>query len=217
MDSVAHGSGHVDHNEEHHEERTSLGVSNLKLAFWVFLASDCFFFGALIGTYMSYRGKSLVGPYPIDVFSVEITSISTFLLLMSSLTMVLAVRAAKIYKQSKSEALPLTVMGWMWATAAMGAIFVGFQVYEFNHFYHEGLTLQGNLFGSTFYILTGFHGTHVAIGVLWLVIESCIWIPMKWIRGDFADRVDVTGLYWHFVDIVWIVIFTVVYLLEFVR
>lgn len=216
MDSVAHGSGHVE-DHDHHEEHTNFGVSNLKLSFWIFLASDCFFFGSLIGTYMAYRGKSLVGPYPQDVFSVEITSISTFLLLMSSLTMVLAVRAAKVHAQSKSTAMPVPVIAWMLATAAMGATFVGFQVYEFQHFLHEGLTLQGNLFGSSFYVLTGFHGTHVAIGVLWLLIEACIWIPMRWIRGNFADVVDVTGLYWHFVDIVWIVIFTLVYLLEFVR
>lgn len=214
MDSVAHGSGHV---EEHHEEPTTLGVSHLKLAFWVFLGSDCFLFGSLIGTYMSYRGQSLVGPYPQDVFSVEITSISTFLLLMSSLTMVLAVRAAKLHEKSGTDKLPMATMMWMWATAAMGATFVGFQVYEFGHFYHEGLTLQGNLFGSTFYVLTGFHGTHVAIGVLWILLESCVWMPMRWIRGDMADKVDVTGLYWHFVDVVWIVIFTLVYLLEFVR
>ena len=107
MDSVAHGSDHA-HHEEHHEEHTSLGVSNLKLAFWVFLASDCFFFGSLIGTYMSYRGQSLVGPYPQDVFSVEITSISTFLLLMSSLTMVLAVRAAKIHQRSGSTKMAMS-------------------------------------------------------------------------------------------------------------
>ena len=104
MDSVAHGSGHVE-DHDHHEEHTNFGVSNLKLSFWIFLASDCFFFGSLIGTYMAYRGKSLVGPYPQDVFSVEITSISTFLLLMSSLTMVLAVRAAKVHAQSKSTSV----------------------------------------------------------------------------------------------------------------
>jgi heme/copper-type cytochrome/quinol oxidase subunit 3 len=200
------------HADDHHH--TSLGVDNLKLAFWVFLGSDCFFFGSLIGTYMSYRGKSLVGPYPAEVFSVEITSISTFLLLMSSLTMVLAVRAARLHK---GDALPVATIGWMLATAAMGATFVGFQVYEFNHFYHEGLTLQGNLFGSTFYTLTGFHGTHVAIGVLWLLLQALVFIPMRWIRGDLGNAVDVAGLYWHFVDIVWIVIFTLVYLLEFVR
>lgn len=187
----------------------AMGVNSLKLAFWVFLGSDCFFFGSLIGTYMSYRGTSLVGPYPLDVFSVEVTSISTFLLLMSSWTMVMAVAAAKRHD-------PRTTIRWILPTMLMGASFVGFQVYEFSHFFHEGLTLQGNLFGSTFYVLTGFHGTHVAIGVLWLGLQ-CIWLAKGWIRQDIGNAVEVAGLYWHFVDIVWIVIFTLVYLMEYVR
>jgi len=184
-----------------------MGLDSLKLAFWCFLGSECFFFGSLIGTYMSYRGKSLVGPYPLDVFSVEVTSVSTFLLLMSSFTMVLAVAAAKDKKRGQ-------VLAWLWTTAALGASFVGFQVYEFNHFYHLGMTLQGNLFGSTFYTMTGFHGAHVSVGVLWLLLLS-LWYSMKWIRGDEGTVVEVAGLYWHFVDIVWIVIFTLVYLLEY--
>ena len=199
---------HVSTDPDSHHY-AAMGVDSLKLAFWVFLGSDCFFFGSLIGTYMSYRGKSLTGPYPLDVFSVEVTSISTFLLLMSSFTMVLAVSAAKQDKDNLAVAMLV-------ATAAMGACFVGFQVYEFNHFYHEGMTLQGNLFGSTFYTLTGFHGTHVAIGVLWL-LSTIVWLKAGWIRMDKGLAVEIAGLYWHFVDIVWIVIFTIVYLLEYVK
>lgn len=191
--------------ESHHY--AAMGVEHLKLAFWIFLGSDCFFFGSLIGTYMSYRGKSLVGPYPLDVFDVNVTSISTFILLMSSFTMVLAVLGAKTGKR------PMT-LAFLLITAVLGASFVGFQVYEFSHFLHEGLTLQGNLFGSTFYTLTGFHGTHVAIGVLWLLIQA-VWYGLGWVRGDEGLAVEVAGLYWHFVDIVWIVIFTIVYLLEY--
>ncbi len=201
----AHGVG--DEIDEHHW--TSLGLDNMKLAFWLFLGSDCFLFGSLIGVYMSYRGQSLVGPYPLDVFSVEVTTISTFILLVSSFTMALAVLFAKTARRGLSIAMMLT-------TALFGASFVGFQVYEFQHFYHEGLTLQGNLFGSTFYTLTGLHGTHVAIGVLWLVLQS-FWMGRGWVRGDEGNAVEVAGLYWHFVDIVWIVIFTLVYLLEYVR
>jgi cytochrome c oxidase subunit III len=97
----------------------------------------------------------------------------------------------------------------------LGAGFLGFQAYEFTHFYREGLTLQTNLFGSTFYVLTGFHGAHVTIGVVWLLI---LWFDM--FRGRLlpqdALRLEVAGLYWHFVDIVWIVIFTLVYLMEYV-
>ncbi len=202
---------HADAGHEEFDEHawTSLGLDHMKLAFWTFLGSDCFFFGSLIGTYMSYRGQSLVGPYPRDVFSVEVTSISTFVLLMSSLTMALAVLYAKTNRRSGTISMLLV-------TAVLGASFVGFQMYEFAHFYHEGLTLQGNLFGSTFYVLTGFHGTHVAIGVLWLLIQT-LFYGKRWIRGDEGNAVEVAGLYWHFVDIVWIVIFTFVYLMEYVE
>ncbi len=204
--SDAHGAGD-DGFDEHHW--TSLGLDHTKVAFWTFLGSDCFLFGSLIGTYMSYRGQSLTGPYPLDVFSVEVTSLSTFILLMSSLTMALAVLFAKTERRGAS-------IGMMLTTALLGASFVAFQIYEFSHFYHEGLTLQGNLFGSTFYTLTGLHGTHVAIGVLWLCLQS-LWMAKGWVRGDEGTAVEVAGLYWHFVDIVWIVIFTLVYLLEYVR
>jgi len=198
------GDGHAGADDHHY---TSLGLDSMKLAFWCFLGSECFFFGSLIGTYMSYRGKSLTGPYPLDVFSVEVTSISTFLLLMSSVTMVLAVHQAKLHNKNMT-------MFWLVFTALLGATFVSFQVFEFNHFYHEGLTLQGNLFGSTFYTMTGFHGAHVTVGVLWLLLLT-VWVKMDWIRGDKPTIVEVAGLYWHFVDIVWIVIFTLVYLLEY--
>jgi heme/copper-type cytochrome/quinol oxidase subunit 3 len=205
----AHGHGHehageYDPSDDHHY--TSLGLDSIKLAFWCFLGSECFFFGSLIGTYMSYRGQSLVGPYPLDVFSVQVTSISTFLLLMSSVTMVLAVHQAK---QGNTN----WAIGWIIPTAVMGGAFVSFQVYEFSHFFKEGLSLQGNLFGSSFFTLTGFHGAHVTLGVIWLLI-LCVWLKMGWIK-DQGTMVEVAGLYWHFVDIVWIVIFTLVYLMEY--
>jgi heme/copper-type cytochrome/quinol oxidase subunit 3 len=208
MSSTAHDHPLVSSDPESHAY-AAMGVNSYKLAFWIFLGSDCFFFGSLIGTYMSYRGKSLVGPYPLDVFSVNVTSISTFLLLMSSFTMVMAVLYAK---QNKVNA----AVAWILPTMLMGGSFVSFQVYEFNHFYHRGLTLQANLFGSSFFTLTGFHGTHVAVGVLWLGL-TCIWAKMGWIRQDLGNAIEVVGLYWHFVDIVWIVIFTLVYLMEYVR
>lgn len=196
-----------DHGDDDHHY-TSLGLDSMKLAFWCFLGSECFFFGSLIGTYMSYRGRSVVGPYPLDVFSVQITSISTFNLLMSSVTMVLAVRQAKMGQK-------LWTMIWLWATAALGSSFVGFQIFEFSHFFLEkGLSMQGNLFGSTFFTMTGFHGAHVTLGVLWLLLLS-LWVKMDWIRGDKGTIVEIAGLYWHFVDIVWIVIFTLVYLMEY--
>jgi heme/copper-type cytochrome/quinol oxidase subunit 3 len=201
----AHDHGAHDDADDHHY--TSLGLDSVKLAFWCFLGSECFFFGSLIGTYMSYRGKSIIGPYPRDVFSVQVTSISTFLLLMSSVTMVLAVAAAKENKVGQAQL-------WIIPTALLGATFVSFQVFEFTHFFHEGLSLQGNLFGSSFFTLTGFHGAHVTLGVIWLLTLT-FWLNRGWITGDKGTIVEVAGLYWHFVDIVWIVIFTLVYLMEY--
>jgi heme/copper-type cytochrome/quinol oxidase subunit 3 len=100
---------------------------------------------------------------------------------------------------------------WLLGTAVFGLIFLGFQAYEFTHFVREGLTLQQNLFGSTFFVLTGFHGGHVTIGVVWLL---SLWVLALRGRLDTADavKVEIAGLYWHFVDVVWIAIFTLVYL-----
>ncbi len=200
-----------DHDHGHQlAENNFLGLPNIKLAMWAFLGSECMFFGSLIGTYFFYHDKSLGGPLPQDIFSVGITSISTFLLLMSSLTMALAVDAIK-------QGSHLTARNFILVTALLGAAFVGFQVYEFNHFYHEGLKLSTSLFGSTFYIMTGFHGAHVTVGVIWLTMMSILLTKKKLVPGKEAVNVEVMGLYWHFVDIVWIVIFTFVYLLEFAK
>jgi cytochrome c oxidase subunit 3/cytochrome o ubiquinol oxidase subunit 3 len=101
---------------------------------------------------------------------------------------------------------------WLAATALLGAVFLSLQAYEFTHFVHEGLTLQSNLFGSTFFVLTGFHGGHVTVGVFWLLTLLGLHLRGRLAAID-ATKVEVAGLYWHFVDIVWIVIFTLVYLI----
>ncbi|MGH2580630.1 MAG: cytochrome c oxidase subunit 3 [Actinomycetota bacterium] len=193
------------HTFESEHEATSTGLPNTKLAMWLFLASDCLLFGALISTYVLYRGSSLVGPYPSDVFDIPYTSVSSFVLLASSLTMVLALAAIQ-----RGEIGRMRV--WLLATALLGMTFVGGQVYEFTSFYREGLTLSTNLFGTTFYVLTGFHGTHVGVGILMLLsLVSMSFTGRITPRDTMA--VELVGLYWHFVDIVWIVIFTVVYLI----
>ena len=186
----------------------STALPDRKLLMWIFLASDCMFFAALIGTYVVYNGRSLVGPYPIDVLDIPLTTISTFVLLMSSFLMVLALHALR---ENHIQQFRL----WTFGVCFFGAIFLGFQVYEFNHFVHEGLTLQQNLFGSTFFVLTGTHGVHVTIGVLWL-LSILIHSYVKPTSSKDALSLEIAGLYWHFVDIVWIIIFTVVYLVEFV-
>ena len=209
---------------------------------WAFLGSDCMFFGSLIATYLVYKGESLAGPLPIDVFDIPVTSVSTFVLLMSSMSMVLAYAAL-------TRGNLKTFRVWLLSTAIMGMTFIAFQVFEFrtfaNHEVHFecsemgtghltefeeqvaaekcvdgveeveetiGLTPRTNLFGTTFFVLTGFHGAHVTLGIIWLM--SLFWFSFR--RGGVtAERnldVDLAALYWHFVDIVWIVIFTVVYL-----
>ena len=184
---------------------TSTGLPNLKLAIWLFLASDCLLFGALISSYVLYRGASVVGPYPADVFDIPYTSVSSFVLLASSLTMVLALSATQ-----RGDIGRMRV--WLLATAMLGATFLGGQVYEFTSFSHEGLTLTTNVFSTTFYVLTGFHGTHVAVGVV-MLLSLVVFSYAGRITQEKAETVELIGLYWHFVDIVWIVIFTVVYLI----
>jgi len=187
----------------------STKLPDVKLMMWIFLASDCMFFGTLIGTYLVYKGRSLVGPYPIEILDIPLTTVSTFVLLMSSFLMVLALHELR---RDNTRLFRL----WTFGVAFFGAIFLGFQVYEFSHFYHLGLTLQGNLFGTTFYVLTGTHGVHVTIGVIWLLSILIHSYVKPWTSKDEV-YLEVAGLYWHFVDIVWIVIFTVVYLVEFIH
>ncbi len=184
---------------------TSTGLSNNKLAMWLFLGSECLLFGGLISTYMLYRGRHTGSPGPDQLWDIPLTSVSSFVLLMSSLTMVLAVSAA----QQRDDRLTKL---WLTITALLGATFVGAQVYEFTAFYHEGVGFTTSLFSSSFFTLTGFHGVHVTVGIIMLVALVAI-ISRSRVPGDKAEVVELIGLYWHFVDIVWIVIFTLVYLI----
>ena len=188
-----------------HAHHTSTGLSNNKLAMWLFLGSECLLFGGLISTYMLYRGRVSNGPHPSAIFDIPFTSVSSFVLLMSSLTMVLAVSAAHRKDDARTNL-------WLTVTAVLGATFVGGQVYEFTGFVREGLGFSTSLFGSSFYALTGFHGVHVSIGVIMLLSTMGI-IKKNRVVGNKAEVVELIGLYWHFVDIVWIVIFTLVYLI----
>ena len=192
-------------------EDTTTGLNHRKMLMWLFLGSDCLFFGALISTYLIYRGQSLVGPFPEDVFSIPTTSVSTFALLMSSMSMVLAYSAIN---RGNMRAFRI----WLLSTCLLGAAFLGFQVFEFYDFAQHGLSPRTNLFGTTFFTLTGFHGAHVTVGVIWLLsIFGYSLFGGKKAERVLADRealsVDLAALYWHFVDIVWIVIFAVVYLI----
>ena len=271
-------TGLIDH---HHDHTTSTGIPNKKLLWWAFLASDCMFFGALISSHLVYRLNPPPGnAVPTQVFNIELTSFSTFILLMSSLLMALAVNAIQKGNVQSTRTMLL-------GTIFFGCIFLGGQVFEFTHFVHDKhMTLSNSIFGSTFYTLTGTHGTHVAIGVLLLgmmyvrtfkpaagggllmnilhllavavaiTVAFLYFVPgmlevlegasfgaslghdakpliagalacaaLVWFARssspavEFGEKnaidVEAIGLYWHFVDIVWIIIFTAVYLLEY--
>ena len=188
---------------------TSTGLSNEKLAMWVFLGSECLLFGGLISTFLLLRSREIVdqvGPDVAELYDIPFTSVSSFVLLMSSLTMVLALAAAQRDDQ-------LRLRAWLVTTAMLGATFVAGQVYEFTAFLREGLGFTTNLQSSAFYVLTGFHGVHVTIGIIMLMS-----LFVMSVRGNLtrqrSETVEIVGLYWHFVDVVWIIIFTVVYLIR---
>jgi cytochrome c oxidase subunit 3 len=201
---------------------TSTGLDSRKMAFWGFIGSECLLFGSLIATYMAYKGRSIGGPRPHEggwtnsltgqvmehgVFNIPLTTFSTFILLMSSVAMVLALNYTQ-RGDRKNSAL------WLFLTAFGGSIFLGCQVYEFTYFVvHDGMTMSSNLFSSSFFLLTGFHGAHVTVGVLYLLTLSV----MAWkgkIGPEKSLNVEIAGLYWHFVDVIWIIIFPLVYLVR---
>jgi len=205
QDVVVHPPAHSPaHSPGHH---TSTGLSNEKLAMWAFLGSECLLFGGLISTFLLYRGKTVTdGPTVAELYDIPFTSVSSFVLLMSSLTMVLALSAIQRGDMARNRV-------WLLATALLGATFVAGQVYEFTVFYREGLGFTTNIQSSAFYVLTGFHGAHVTIGIL--ILGSLFVLSMRGkLPPERSETVEIAGLYWHFVDIVWVVIFTLVYLIR---
>jgi len=191
-----------------------MGVYNLKLGMWVFLLSEVMFFTGLIAAYIALRfGHPEAWAAPGEVLDVPLTAFNTFVLICSSVTMVKAFAAIQ---NGDQRGLRL----WLLATAFLGTFFLSIQVIEYIALGHEGFVPAiagyaaegGPLYGMTFYTLTGFHGAHVALGVLALIFTS-----VKAFRGAYTPQrlggVEIMGLYWHFVDLVWIVLFTIVYLI----
>ena len=192
-----HGLSHI----------TSTGISNEKLAMWVFLGSECLLFGGLISTYLLYKNNNQAGgPTPHELYDIPFTSISSFILLMSSLTMVLAVAAIQ-----RGDHRRLRI--WLLTTALLGSFFIAGQVYEFTVFVKEGMGFTTNAASSAFYTLTGFHGAHVTIGIIMLLSTVALSFRGR-IPPHRAEAVEIVGLYWHFVDVVWVLIFTIVYLIK---
>ncbi|HEX9711790.1 MAG TPA: heme-copper oxidase subunit III [Actinomycetota bacterium] len=196
--AVAHDAGGV--------HATSTGIENTKLAMWTFLGSETLLFGALISTFLLYRSNVPPGiPTPHEIFDIPFTSVSSFVLLMSSLTMVLALAAIQHGDHHRTRV-------WLLATATLGMVFISGQVYEFTAFVREGFTVGTSPAGSAFFVLTSFHGAHVTLGILMLLSLFGLSLQGKLPR-ERANAVEYVGLYWHFVDIVWIVLFTLVYLI----
>ena len=181
-----------------------------KLGMWIFLAGDAMSFGTLLAGYAIIRGASEDWPNPSEHLGISLTAFMTFLLICSSVTMVKGLDAIKRGGQkSFSRFLGLTILG--------GLFFLGLQAFEWTNLIHEGLGLAGNpwgasLFGTTFFVITGFHGMHVTGGVIYIGIIR--WNGQK---GAYSaanwNAVEIVGLYWHFVDLIWILVFTFVYLL----
>jgi cytochrome c oxidase subunit 1 len=186
-----------------------LGLDSRKVGIWSFIGSECVFFASLISTYMVYKERSL-GPFDAFILNIPLTSVSTFVLLMSSLWMVLALAG---YQRNDK----FWGTFWLLATILFGCIFLGGQVYEFGSFWlKEGMLFNSNLFSQCFYTLVGFHGFHVFIGVCWLTTVA-IAGALGRIDQKRSLAVELAGLYWHFVDIVWVVIFTMIYLMRTVK
>ena len=183
---------------------TTLGIDHRKLGMWTFLGSEFLFFGAFVSAYLLYLDTTAGGP-GVEIFDIPFTSISSFVLLMSSLTMVLAHHA---HAHGDMRRMRM----WILATAGQGAVFLGGQVFEFSVFVREGMSVTTSPFASAFYVLTGFHGLHVFVGILLLSSLYVLSLTGK-VKPNQDLKTGMIGLYWHFVDIIWVVIFTVVYLI----
>jgi cytochrome c oxidase subunit 3 len=188
------------------DRESGTGVYNEKIGMWVFLGSEVMFFTALIGTYIILRfAHPDAWAAPGKVLNIPVTAVNTFLLICSSVTMVKAFAAAQDDYQRG-------IRLWLVATVLIGATFVGVQAYEYTHLIEKGFVPSEGLYGSTFYTMTGFHGFHVTMGVICMSF-----VTWKAFRGKYSSRdhrgIEVIGLYWHFVDLVWIILFTIVYLM----
>lgn len=180
-------------------------VDRGKFAIWLFLATEVMFFTGLIGTYIVLRNGTVSWPNPEERLAVPLTAVNTFILIMSSYFMVRALQAIQAGNQRG-------LVQWLGATILGGSVFLGVQVYEYFELISHGSVPNFDIFWSTFYAMTGFHGFHVFVGIVWL---TGLWIAS--VRGKFTRErhlaIELGGLYWHFVDLVWVLLFTIVYLM----
>ncbi|WP_100373331.1 cytochrome (ubi)quinol oxidase subunit III [Bacillus sp. FJAT-45037] len=189
-----------------HPERATLEGKNKFLGFWFFLGGETILFATFFGTYLGLRGGTADGPTAADIVALPLVFIMTMLLLTSSLTSVLAMFAMK---KNNFKAM----MIWMWITVLLGLGFLGMEIYEFHHYvtdYDFGFSTSA--FSSAFYSLVGLHGAHVVFGLSWIIV-LLVRYRKSGITLTNAPKFYVAGLYWHFIDVVWVFIFTVVYLM----
>jgi heme/copper-type cytochrome/quinol oxidase subunit 3 len=208
-DLVHHDDGVV---EDEHFGKATGG----KIAMWIFIAQDGMSFGGLLLAYGLLRVFAADWPDPAEILGISLTAIATFLLICSSVSMVFAVDAAKRSDQRNT-------VRWLLATIAGGLTFLGIQAYEYTHLVHAGIGFAdsawegvpiNDLFGSTFYAVTGFHGLHVTAGVIYLTCVLRGAMKGKYTKGGISySHVELVGLFWHFVDLVWILVFTFIYML----
>jgi len=188
-----------------HAETATLEGKNKVLGFWLFLGGECVLFGTLFATFIALRNQVPDGPTGQEIFQLGMVGLATIILLTSSLTSVFATMALHRGQLNK-------VLLWMGVTVVLGLAFLGLEIYEFYEYVHEGHVFSKSAFATSFYSLVGFHGAHVAFGILWIVLLM-ISSMKKGLTVVTAPKFYVAGLYWHFIDVVWVFIFTVVYLM----
>jgi heme/copper-type cytochrome/quinol oxidase subunit 3 len=201
----AHGAHAHDGPLPPEPEKATLDGRNKILGFWMFLAGETVLFGSLFATFLALKDSVMGGPTGQELFSLPLVALATFILLTSSLTSVFAVQA--MHRHDKKG-----IIQWLVVTVLLGLGFLILEIYEFVHYVHEGHAFSTSAFSSAFYTLVGFHGAHVVFGIAWISIIIGQ-VAVKGLTVVTAPKVYVTSLYWHFVDLVWVFIFTVVYLM----
>lgn len=184
----------------HHEEGASTSIG-----FWIYLMSDCLMFAVLFATFGVLHGNYAAGPAPKDLFDLKLVALNTAMLLFSSITYGFAMLAM-------AQGNRVGTLRWLGITLIFGLCFLGIELYEFRHLIHEGAGPQRSAFLSAFFTLVGTHGLHVTFGSIWLVTL----MVQVWQRGLIAAnrrRLICLSLFWHFLDVIWIGVFTLVYLL----
>ncbi len=185
--------------------RESTAVPTARLGMWLFLASEVMFFGALVGSYVVLRLGAASWPDPNRVLAVPVLAFNTFVLITSSVSMVTAHKAAVAGDTAR-------LRKYLLATAGLGTLFLAVKVLDYAHLVHGGFVIGGSLFASCYYLLTGFHGLHVLAGVVALLVGRRFAATGR-VTRESHGYIEGVGLYWHFVDVVWIVLFAILCLM----